>query len=290
MGRMVGGILLLGLGLSVAAGQEAPARPATPAEQYAALVKEFGEAAHANWTAATDEERKQAARRVEPLPLRLLELAEKNPREPWILDSLTQVITMEYWLDNYSSHPGWGKDSRQARAIAILLRDYVRSDKLGETCKRVQFGFRKECETFLRTVLEKNPHRDIQGQACLGLALFLNGRLNRLDLLKGQPAVNRRYEGLYGQDYLDTLRRQDRAKAVAEVEAVLEQAADKYGDVKLPYGGTVGDNARIELFAIRHLAVGKEAPDIEGPDQNGVRFKLSDYRGKVLLLYFWQHV
>jgi hypothetical protein len=112
--------------------------------------------------------------------------------------------------------------------------------------------------------------------------------LNRLDLLKDQPDVNKRYEGLYGKDYLDTLRRQDRAKAVAEVEAVFEQAAEKYGDVKLPFGGTVGDNAKMELFAIRHLAVGKEAPEIEGLDQSGVRFKLSDYRGKVVLLYLWQ--
>jgi cytochrome oxidase Cu insertion factor (SCO1/SenC/PrrC family) len=47
---------------------------------------------------------------------------------------------------------------------------------------------------------------------------------------------------------------------------------------------------KAELFEMRHLAVGKEAADIEGPDQNGVRFKLSDYRGKVVLLYFWQHV
>src|SRR5262249_40125258 len=46
-----------------------------------------------------------------------------------------------------------------------------------------EFGFRKECESFLRTVLEKNLHRDVQGQACLSLGLFLNGRLHRLDLL-----------------------------------------------------------------------------------------------------------
>src|SRR5262249_39133758 len=156
------------------------------------------------------------------------------PNEPWALDALTQVITQEYWLDNYSSHPGWGKDSRQARAIAILLSDHVKSARLGETCKRVQYGFRKECETFLRTVLEKNPHSDALGMAFLVLTLFLNGRLNRLDLLKDQPVVNRRYEGLYGQDYLDTLRRQDRARALAEVEAVFEQAAEKFGDVKLP--------------------------------------------------------
>ena len=283
----MGGILVLVLSLSMAATQD---KPVAPIEQYIALLKEFGEAAHANWKATTEKERKQAAARVEPLPLKLLELAEKNPNEPWTVDALTHVITLEYWLDNYSSHMGWGKDSRQARAIAILLRDHVRSDKLGETCKRAQFGFRQECETFLRTVLVKNPHRDVQGRACLSLALFLNGRLNRLDLLKDQPLVSRRYEGLYGKDYLDALRRQDRLKAVAEVEAVFEQAAGKYGDVELPFGGSVGDNARTELFAIRHLAVGKEAADIEGPDQNGVRFKLSDYRGKVVLLYFWQQV
>jgi len=271
--------------LSMAATQD---RTVTPAERYRSVLKEFAEAAHANWNAATEEARKQAAARVEPLPLRLLELAEQNPQEPWTLDALTHVITQEYWLDNYSSHSGWGKDSRQARAIAILVRDHVRSDKLGETCKRVQFGFRKECETFLRTVLEKNPHQDVQAHACLRLALFLNGRLNRLDLLKDQPELARRYEQLYGQDYLDTLRRQDRATARAEVEAVLEQAIEKFADVKLPFGGTVGDTARMELFAIRRLAVGKEAADIEGPDQNGVHFKLSDYRGKVVLLYFWQ--
>jgi hypothetical protein len=283
----MGGVLVIAVGLSLG---QARGAPDGPAEQYKALVKEFGEAAHANWEAKTDEEHRRAAARVEPLPLKLLELAEKNPTEPWTLDALTHVITQEYWLDNYSAHPGWGTDSRQARAIAILLRDHVTSDKLGEACKRVQYGFRRECETFLRAVLEKNPHREVRAQAGLRLALFLNGRLNRLDLLAGQPDLARRYEGLYGKEYLDALRRRDRAKAVAEVEALLEQAADRYGDIKLPSGDTVGGDARAELFAIRHLAVGKPAPDIEGPDQDGVRFRLADYRGKVVLLYFWQQV
>jgi hypothetical protein len=279
--------ILLAIALSMTTAQR---KSVTPAEEYKAILKEYAEAAHASWEATNDIERKQIAARIEPLPLKLLELAAKNPSETWTLDALTQVITLEYWLDNYSSHEGWGKDSRQARAIAILLHDHVGSDRLGETCKRVQFGFRKECETFLRTVLEKNPHRNVQGEACLRLALFLNGRLNRLDLLKDQPELSRRYARLYGQDYLDGLRKEDRAKVVAEVEAVFEQAAQKYGDVKLAFGGTVKENAETELFAIRNLAVGKVAPEIEGPDQDGVSFKLSDYRGKVVLLYFWQHI
>ncbi|HMF16192.1 MAG TPA: hypothetical protein VKE98_03255 [Gemmataceae bacterium] len=106
-----------------------------------AILKEFGEAANGLWKATTDDQRKQAAARVEPLPLKFLQLAEKNPKEPWTLDALTQVINQEYWLDNYSSHAGWGKDSRQARALAILLRDHLQSDKLGGPCWRAQYGF-----------------------------------------------------------------------------------------------------------------------------------------------------
>ena len=33
--------------------------------------------------------------------------------------------------------------------------------------------------------------------------------------------------------------------------------------------------------------VGKAAPEIEGEDIDGEKFKLSDYRGKVVLLDFW---
>ena len=47
---------------------------------------------------------------------------------------------------------------------------------------------------------------------------------------------------------------------------------------------------RSELFELTHLVVGKEAPDLEGEDQHGQRFKLSDYRGKVVLLDFWSLV
>jgi cytochrome oxidase Cu insertion factor (SCO1/SenC/PrrC family) len=35
------------------------------------------------------------------------------------------------------------------------------------------------------------------------------------------------------------------------------------------------------------LNVGKVAPEIEAEDIDGVKFKLSDYRGKVIVLDFW---
>jgi len=57
--------------------------------------------------------------------------------------------------------------------------------------------------------------------------------------------------------------------------------------VKTAFDGAVGRKARSELFDLRHLSVGKAAPEIEGTDQDGKPFKLSDYMGKVVLLDFW---
>ena len=114
--------------------------------------------------------------------------------------------------------------------------------------------------------------------------------MQRLDLCKEQPKLAKEFAGLYGKEYLAELLRQDRARAIKEIEAVLEQAAEKYGDVKLPGGDTVAERAKGALFEILNLSIGQQAPDIIGEDQDGKRFKLSDYRGKVVLLDFWSYV
>jgi hypothetical protein len=280
-------VVLAFAGLVGAAHADGQDKPSAPAQHYRALLKEFSDASFTFWQATTDEDRKNIVARVDKLPVQFLELAEKSPLDPVALDALIQVVTIEYWLNTHTSHPSWGEDSRQAKAIALMLRDHLDSDKLGEACKRAHYGFRQECEMFLRTVLEKSPHREVQALACLRLAQFLANRFERLELLKNQPELARRYEGLYGNDYLEALRRQNRANVMNEAETLYEQAVAKYSDVKLPYDSTVGETAKTELFEIRHLAIGKEAQDIEGVDQEGHQFKLSDYRGKVVLLYFW---
>jgi hypothetical protein len=183
-----------------------------------------------------------------------------------------------------------GEDTARVRAFARIQRDHIRSDKLGPLCQRVSHGFCKEYETFLRAVLAKNPHRTVQATACLSLGHYLNNRLQQLDLCKGQAEYAKEFAGLYGGAYLAELQRQDRDQAVKEIEAIFEQAAKKYGDVTLPGGEAVAERAKAELFEIRTLRVGKEAPDIAGEDQDGKRFKLSDYRGKVVLLDFWSYV
>lgn len=258
----------------------------TPAERYQALIKEFQ--GNSIYFRSTNEiERQTIMARIDKATEKLLELAEQHPREPFALDALTQVISEEYWLNTYSSRPGSSKESQEARAMALVLRDHLESDKLGDICRRVHFGFRQECETFLRTVLAKSPHREVRGEACLRLAQFLAGQMEQIDVMKGQPEMAKHYDELFGKGYLDRLRARDRAQAMKEAEALYEQANKEYGDVKLPYDETVGVAASADLFEIRHLAIGKVAPEIEGADQDGQPLKLSDYRGKAVLLYFW---
>lgn len=73
-------------------------------------------------------------------------------------------------------------------------------------------------------------------------------------------------------------------------EAAFEALVKEYG--ACPWlirenSGTVGEYAKRELFEIRHLRVGKAAPEIEAEGVDGKRFKLSDYRGKVVAVIFW---
>jgi hypothetical protein len=280
-------MLVLLLALSVVADDKGRGKPATPAQQYKALLEEYQGASSGR--VLSDEERMKfigrVYRRRNELAQKFVELAEKYPRDPIALDALMQAT----WQVNGTPWPAAvvGQDRARARAFALLQRDHIRSDRLGPVCQRVSYGFCKEYETFLRAVLERNPHRQVQGQACLALAHFLANRLARLDLVRQQPGLGREFQELFGKEYLRELLRQDRNRATKEVETLLEQAAKKYGEVKIPDGGTVGEKARAELFEVRHLSVGKEAPDIEGVDQDGKRFKLSDYRGKVVLLDFW---
>lgn len=64
-------------------------------------------------------------------------------------------------------------------------------------------------------------------------------------------------------------------------ESIIKSADVRIGDV------TVGQIAGDELFKIKNLSKGRIAPDFAGTDSAGRRLKLSDYKGKVVMLVFW---
>ena len=291
-------ILLICL-LAPSAPIDAGDAPPSPAVQLRTLMKEYGEMSRGFRQATTDEERKAAVESLDRVAPRFVELAERYPQDPVAVDASVELVrainavdslVQTSWETNRGSFPTARKDDTAARAVAVLLQRHLRSDKLGLVCERMAYGIRKEFETFLRAVAKENPHRDVRGLAGLSLAEILKGRVQKLDLIRDRTELVPLYEELFGKSYFEELRRQGRRSIAGEVEALFERAITEYGDVKLPYGGTVGERAKEELLEIRDLAARSQAPDTEGEDQDGRRFKLCDYRGKVVLLDFWQEL
>ncbi len=267
----------------------------TPAQQYSALLKEYNPVSGGMRSAQTDQQRKTAAERIGAYPNRFIELAERHHQDPIALVALKQAVqalgttdsaAQMTWEMNGEHFPTDSNRETAGKLVGLLLRDHVKSDRAGLVCDRMRYGYRMEFEEFLTAVLERNPHRKVQGVACLSLAQFLSDRLKMLQLAQDRPDLIKRFAAVFGENYLAELQRRERFGLARRIEVLFERAT-RYDDVKAPNGGTIAEKAKTELYALRHLAVGKVAPEIEGPDQEGIAFKLSDYRGKVVLLYFW---
>jgi hypothetical protein len=112
----------------------------------------------------------------------------------------------------------------------------------------------------LKKVLEKSTKPAVQAAAALALGRSLSSQVDQLG---------------------DDLPKADKVAAEAEqyfVRVVDELAKDN---------AAVKSQAERELKALRTLRVGKEAPEIKAGDLDEKEFKLTDYRGKVVLLDFW---
>lgn len=74
----------------------------------------------------------------------------------------------------------------------------------------------------------------------------------------------------------------------AELLELLRTIQSEHADVVHPFQrAKFGELAAGMQFVIEHLQVGCPVPEIEGEDLDGVPFRLSDYKGKVILLDFW---
>jgi thiol-disulfide isomerase/thioredoxin len=141
---------------------------------------------------------------------------------------------------------------------------------------------RDAAESLLRAVLEKGPHQTAKGQSCLALARSLQHQAARVRLARKQP------EPKDASAEWRRLRALDPAKLESEAEKLYERVVAEFADVfPSRHSRPLGKVARAALDEIRLLAVGKTAPDIEGKDLDGKALRLSEYRGKVVVLVFW---
>ena len=281
----------------------------TPREQYETMLKDY-EAANTAWeesgakiapTAPTTALwiKHHAEQPLWDFVPRSLRFATDNRQDPAALDALLKLV-----------ESGGGSRAGDRflfasvkRAVDILISDHLQDERVIRTCLTVApFGV-PGLDAYFRALLAKSRDREVLGPACMALVRCNDTRIviNRRpwfdhpedhpDRLDATKYIIERLD----PNYISSVRTTDPVALRAESQALLKRVIDQFGDVPLtlkwakvkPDGRTLADSARPKLEAMRSLAVGRVAPEIEGQDIDGKPMKLSDYRGKVVVLCFW---
>ena len=280
MKRSMVGLLLAAALAASGWAQEAGDEGPTPMEQVEALEKSFDDAQETfsklYSEAASDEERQKLFEEKYPKAddwaPRFRALAEKHPGTPASGRALVWVV----------------RNARSAdpACLKLLTKHHLDDPILAKACSAFWYERSQAAEDFLRTCLEKSPRREVQAQACYSLAKVLLGQGRTSERL-ADPARAEEMKQWMEEDELAFLRTRDAAACQREAQELLVRVCDEYGDAPYIRDRTLGTKAEGDLFEIRNLGIGQVAPDISGTDQDGATFRLSEYRGKVVVLDFW---
>jgi thiol-disulfide isomerase/thioredoxin len=138
------------------------------------------------------------------------------------------------------------------KAIDLLLANHGDHAKLGTLS--MQLGQAPGGEKLLRALHDKAKNDKVKLQAAFGLA-----------------------KALHKNEATEAEQK--------EAEKLLQEIKDKGTNAKLP--PQLVSMAEKTLYEIRNLSVGKKAPDSESANLDGKTVKVSDYKGKVVVLDFW---
>jgi len=178
----------------------------------------------------------------------VLKRAEKDAKDPEAGDLVAWVAMRTMRMPNGS------------KAIDLLLEKYPEHKSVEQVVNMLGRMGLPDAEGKLKKILETSKQPKVKAAAAVGVGKIL---AEKCDALGDKPA--------------------EADKMAAEAEKYLTQAINLYGnDNEVQKKSVEG-----ELHALRTLRVGKEAPEIKAGDLDGKDFKLSDYRGKVVLLDFW---
>jgi thiol-disulfide isomerase/thioredoxin len=173
--------------------------------------------------------------------------------------------------------------------MEMLLHGHVRDPGMGQICgKLFYFVHVPVAENLIRSVLKEHPDRRNRGRACHALANYLMYQAKMVRRIREKPAtidefVHERHKPATAR----LVKEADSDALDHEAETLLERVVAEFADVPDWYDKRpLGSIAEGELFALRHLSIGKLAPEIVGRDHEGKLFSLAEYRGKVVVLTF----
>ncbi|HEY2584813.1 MAG TPA: hypothetical protein VGI81_03485 [Tepidisphaeraceae bacterium] len=269
---LLAGCLLLSAGAARAADAgPASTPPASAANEagppmatkVAGLQYRYNQAQSEAFTAYTASQGKPDAERMkiyqakmpDPLPYaqKAVELAKQNPKDPATVSAL--VFAVQLTARGSGSAEG---TALQAEAIDQLSRDHLDDAALAAAFPNLMYSGSPAGKKLIRLAADKSASRDVRGSATFWLAQSLKNSADQTG----------------------------NAQDLAEAKKLYQQVASEFADVK-GFQSTLGDEAKANLYEVENLAIGKTAPQIEGKDANGNPLKLSDHRGKVVVLDFW---
>jgi len=240
---------------------------------------------------------------------RFLELAAAHADHPIAISALGYV----FQAATGAGDPEAPISKVREQAIDQVIERHLTNPDIVLFFAGLQYGVPSpKGETLLRAALSRSPHREVRAAACYELAHFLRFKAEvpaNLKALSERPRPDDPATRTVRESSLRNLERfagVDVVKARAEAEQLLERVWREFADVPqvqflvegpghVQFSRYIPPNAKTKiygaladaaLFELRNLAVGKPAPDIEGEDVDGQPFKLSDYRGKVVVLTF----
>jgi len=287
-------LLLGGAPLTTSAAEEE-----TPTRQTAALLADFtaqkNKFQQALASAKSDEE-SNAAQESQPDELdfsrRALRIAKAKPEDSGARDALLWVVSQS------ASRPPRGERLElERRAMDLLLEHHADDPEVARAGLLLIDAISIDRERFLQGLVDRAKMQETKGLARMALAPYLMCKLTVAEKVQaaGGPAKNIQPD--YAETYAD-LRACDIPATRSKAERLLEEVIRDYGKVALVRSGpfrerdlerglTLGQVAESRLDEIRNFVIGKPGPAIDGQDLAGAPLKLTDYRGKVVVLVFW---
>jgi hypothetical protein len=258
----------------------------TPKEQFQAVLDAYQEAqrdfSQAYSKATTKEERSRIFSEKRPkadeYAGRFLAIADAAPDDPAAVDALIWYIRL-------------GRPGDTSKAMGRLAEKHAADARLARVVSALEYSYSPSAEALLRAVAEKNRDQTARGTATLTLAQWLKRRGELIAMLREDAQRAPQIEQvLTSQGYdaagLARLKATDSNALAGEIESLYERVVKEFGDINAGQG-TLGERAASELNEIRNLGIGKPCPEIVGEDIDGKPFKLSDYKGKVVVVDFW---
>jgi hypothetical protein len=206
----------------------------------------------------------------------LMAVARAHPKTPAAMKAIGWVLSRD---NNPKGAAG--------EAMKLLAQDYAADPGITDSIKHLMWTSSPEAEPLFRAVIATNPDHDAKGTATFMLGRYLKNKIELVKVVQADPQRGKSIAAAFGQSAIDVAMKKDPAAMAKESEALFEQTEKEYADVNGGFKGTLGKSAAAELFELRNLAIGQPAPEITGEDIDGKPMKLSDFKGKVVLLDFW---